>query len=193
GGCRLPGLRPAGAGAGPALRVERPASRPGAFRRGPRDGRRGARRGRPMKQVLLKEGKAILEEVPVPSAEPGRVLVRTAFSVLSAGTERAALHAGEAASLLGRATDPATVRKAIEILRSEGPSGLFDRVRAARESRAAAPRSRGPGGRASSDSISIRRARPAAVPSGSRRTIWGRATRARRCRARRTGSWRTRS
>jgi len=92
-----------------------------------------------MKQVLLKEGRAILEEVPVPSAEPGRVLVRTAFSVLSAGTERAALHAGEASSLLDRATDPASVRKAIELLRSEGPSGLFDRVRAAREPRAAAP------------------------------------------------------
>ena len=74
-----------------------------------------------MRQVLLKGGKAILEEVPVPSAESGRVLVRTAFSVLSAGTERAALHAGET-SLLDRATDPAAIGKAIDILRSEGPA-----------------------------------------------------------------------
>ncbi len=92
-----------------------------------------------MRQVLLREGKAILEEVPVPSAGPGRILVRTAFSVLSAGTERAALHAGETRSLLDRATDPAVVRKAIDLLRSEGPAGVVDRLRAAREPRATAP------------------------------------------------------
>ncbi len=92
-----------------------------------------------MRQVLLKEGKAILEDVPIPSAEPGRVLVRTAFSVLSAGTERAALRAGETLSLLERAADPAVYRKAIDLLRSEGPSALLERVRAVREPRAAAP------------------------------------------------------
>jgi predicted dehydrogenase/threonine dehydrogenase-like Zn-dependent dehydrogenase len=92
-----------------------------------------------MKQVLLKEGRAVLEDVPVPSPEPGRVLVRTAFSVLSAGTERSALHAGEAASLMNRASDPATLWKALEVLRSEGPAGVVDRIRAARQPRAAAP------------------------------------------------------
>lgn len=92
-----------------------------------------------MKQVLLKEGRAVLEDVPVPSPEPGRVLVRTAFSVLSAGTERSALHADEAASLMNRASDPATLWKALEVLRSEGPAGVVDRIRAARQPRAAAP------------------------------------------------------
>ena len=92
-----------------------------------------------MRQVLLKEGKAIVEEVPVPSAEPGRVLVRTAFSILSAGTERAALHAGETPSLFERATDPAAIRKAVDLLRSEGPAAVVDRLRATREPRATAP------------------------------------------------------
>jgi predicted dehydrogenase/threonine dehydrogenase-like Zn-dependent dehydrogenase len=92
-----------------------------------------------MKQVILKEGRAVLEDVPVPRAEPGRVLVRTAFSVLSAGTERTALHAGDAASILNRVTDPSALRKAFEVLRSEGPGGIVDRLRGTREPRTAAP------------------------------------------------------
>jgi len=92
-----------------------------------------------MKQVLLLEGKAILEEVPAPSVEPGAVLVRTAYSVLSAGTERAVLHAQDAASILGRAADPSTLGRAIDLLRREGPGRMWERIRAAGEGRAVAP------------------------------------------------------
>ena len=92
-----------------------------------------------MKQVLLKEGKAILEEVPAPSVEPGAVLVRTAYSVLSAGTERTALHASESASSLARAADPSAVGRAIDLLRREGPGAVWERIRSAGEGRAVAP------------------------------------------------------
>ncbi|HEU4402739.1 MAG TPA: Gfo/Idh/MocA family oxidoreductase, partial [Candidatus Polarisedimenticolia bacterium] len=93
-----------------------------------------------MKQVVLREGKAILEEVPVPVAEPGRVLVRTSHSVLSAGTERAALHSGaDAATLLGQATDPGKIRRALEVLRDEGPGGVLARLRARGEAEPVAP------------------------------------------------------
>ena len=85
-----------------------------------------------MKQVLLREGKAVVEEVPAPSVEPGRVLVRTAFSLVSAGTERAVLEATGREGLLGTATDPRRLRRAFEILRQEGPSGLSDRLQARR-------------------------------------------------------------
>ena len=40
-----------------------------------------------MKQVLLKQGGVVVEEVPAPQATPGRVLVRTAYSCISVGTE----------------------------------------------------------------------------------------------------------
>ncbi len=92
-----------------------------------------------MKQVLLKDGKAVLEEVPTPSVTPGAVLVRTAYSVLSAGTERAALHAPGAASLLERATDPSALGRAIDLLRREGPGPVWERLRAAVEGGAIAP------------------------------------------------------
>ncbi len=44
-----------------------------------------------MRQVILKDGQARLEEVPVPALQPGQVLVEAAYSLISAGTERAAL------------------------------------------------------------------------------------------------------
>lgn len=92
-----------------------------------------------MKQILLRDGKAVLEEVPAPSVEPGAVLVRTAYSLLSAGTERAALRATDAASLLGRAADPASLGKAFDLLRQEGPGAVWDRLRGATQSRVIAP------------------------------------------------------
>jgi len=88
-----------------------------------------------MRQVLLRDGRAVVEEVPAPAAEAGRVLVRTAFSVLSAGTERAALEATGGASFIGDAIAPPRLRRAFEILRDEGPHGLVDRVRARRAGR----------------------------------------------------------
>ena len=44
-----------------------------------------------MKQVILKGGQACVEEVPAPVVRPGQVLVEVAYSLISAGTERAAI------------------------------------------------------------------------------------------------------
>ncbi len=92
-----------------------------------------------MKQVLLLGGKAVVEEVPVPAAEAGRVLVRTAYSVLSAGTERSALRATGESSLLRDAVQPGRIRRAFEILKEEGPGGVLERLRAREEPSALAP------------------------------------------------------
>jgi predicted dehydrogenase/threonine dehydrogenase-like Zn-dependent dehydrogenase len=83
-----------------------------------------------MKQVLLREGRAVVEEVADPVAEAGRVLVRSAFSLVSAGTERAVLEATGRQTLLGAAADPGVLRKALGVLRHEGPQGLLDRLQA---------------------------------------------------------------
>jgi predicted dehydrogenase len=81
-----------------------------------------------MRQVLLREGKALLEEVPRPVAGPGQVLVRTSYSVLSAGTERAVLHGSDRGSMLRDVADPSRVRRLLEILRDEGVGGVRERV-----------------------------------------------------------------
>jgi predicted dehydrogenase/threonine dehydrogenase-like Zn-dependent dehydrogenase len=82
-----------------------------------------------VKQVLLRAGRAVVEEMPDPAAAPGRVLVRTAYSLVSAGTERAVL-AGTKQTFFAAAGDAGILGKVLGVLRREGPSGLLDRVQA---------------------------------------------------------------
>ena len=84
-----------------------------------------------MKQILqnVKTGAVGVAEVPAPIAQPGFVLVRTAASLISAGTERSTVEAGQK-GLVGRAIEqPALVKKVIDKARSEGVVATFDAVR----------------------------------------------------------------
>jgi predicted dehydrogenase/threonine dehydrogenase-like Zn-dependent dehydrogenase len=75
-----------------------------------------------MKQILqnLRNGQTMVVEVPIPTIQPGEALVRTAASLLSAGTERMVVEfAGK--SLLGKARSrPDLVRQAVDKARREG-------------------------------------------------------------------------
>jgi polar amino acid transport system substrate-binding protein len=89
-----------------------------------------------MKQVLqnLKTGSVAVTDVPTPVARPGFVLVRTAASLISAGTERATVETGQK-SLVSRAIEqPALVRKVIDKARTEGVMTTIDAVRSKLES-----------------------------------------------------------
>ncbi len=81
-----------------------------------------------MKQVLqnLRSGETTVVEVPVPSPQPGEVLVHTAASLLSAGTERMVVEfAGK--SLVGKARSrPDLVRQIIDKARREGLLTTFE-------------------------------------------------------------------
>ncbi len=70
-----------------------------------------------------------MTDVPAPMARPGFVLVRTAASLISAGTERMTVEAGQK-SLIGRAVEqPALVKQVIQKARNEGVVSTFDAVR----------------------------------------------------------------
>jgi predicted dehydrogenase len=75
-----------------------------------------------MKQLLqnMRSGATTVEEVPVPAPRPGMALVRTAASLVSAGTERMVVEfAGK--SLLGKARSrPDLVRQVLDKARREG-------------------------------------------------------------------------
>ena len=75
-----------------------------------------------MKQVTQtqRSSDVSVDEVPPPALRPGGVLVRTAFSLISAGTERAKLDvAGK--SLVGKArAKPEQVKQVIEAVRQQG-------------------------------------------------------------------------
>ena len=75
-----------------------------------------------MKQLLqyLRNGKTVVEEVPVPGLRPGMALVRTHASLVSAGTERMLVEFAQR-SLLGKARQrPDLARQVIEKARREG-------------------------------------------------------------------------
>jgi predicted dehydrogenase/threonine dehydrogenase-like Zn-dependent dehydrogenase len=84
-----------------------------------------------VKQILqnLKSGAVTVTDVPAPVARPGFVMVRTAASLISAGTERMTVEAGQK-SLLGRAVDqPALVKQVIQKARTEGVRNTIEAVR----------------------------------------------------------------
>jgi predicted dehydrogenase/threonine dehydrogenase-like Zn-dependent dehydrogenase len=85
-----------------------------------------------MKQVLqdFGSGKLSVAEVPPPVVQRGRVLVRTAASVISAGTERMTVEMGQK-SLLGKARErPALIKQVIQKARNEGFQPTVEAVRA---------------------------------------------------------------
>ncbi len=75
-----------------------------------------------MKQLLqnMRDGKTVVEDVPIPTPRAGTALVRTAASLVSAGTERMVVEFAEK-SLLGKArARPDLVRQVMEKARREG-------------------------------------------------------------------------
>jgi polar amino acid transport system substrate-binding protein len=84
-----------------------------------------------MKQILQnnKTGQMTVKDVPTPVVQSGRVLVRAAASLISAGTERMAVDEGKK-SLIERARErPDLVRQVIEKARTEGVIKTFNAVR----------------------------------------------------------------
>ena len=84
-----------------------------------------------MKQILqhLKTGEVAVRDVPSPASRSGFVLVRTAASLISGGTERLTVEAGQK-GLVGRAVgQPALVKQVINRARTEGILNTIDAVR----------------------------------------------------------------
>ncbi|MBI4022806.1 bi-domain-containing oxidoreductase [Candidatus Berkelbacteria bacterium] len=86
-----------------------------------------------MKQVFSKVGAIVVEEVPAPTVDPGSVLIRTAHSLISAGTESGAIQS-TADSLLVRALrNPALVKQGLAMVAKHGVSRTRQIVKEAQE------------------------------------------------------------
>lgn len=73
-----------------------------------------------MKQVFIKQGTPVVEDVPAPMPVPGQVIVQTAVSCISVGTEMSGLRASSR-PLWKRAVDnPENVLKALRMLAEKG-------------------------------------------------------------------------
>ena len=75
-----------------------------------------------MKQILqsFKTGETILEELPVPSAGSGCVLIQTGYSLVSLGTERMLVEFGKANLISKARQQPEKVNQLLDKIRSDG-------------------------------------------------------------------------
>ena len=82
-----------------------------------------------MKQVFIKNGAAVVEDVPAPAAAPGEVLVRVANSCISVGTEMSGLQATSEPIWKRAARRPNKVLNAIKMLLTRGVDETVNIVR----------------------------------------------------------------
>src|SRR5262245_27619216 len=83
-----------------------------------------------MLQVIqhLQSGELSIEELPAPGCRDGGVLVRTAASLISAGTERTSVSSAQS-SLIDRARkQPEQVKQVWEMVKKEGLSSTVNKV-----------------------------------------------------------------
>ena len=83
-----------------------------------------------MKQLIqnLKTGKMELLEVPTPSLQTGKVLVRVHYSLISAGTEGGKVKTARSSLLKKAQQKPEQVKQVIDSVKTEGLSATYNKV-----------------------------------------------------------------
>lgn len=82
-----------------------------------------------MKQVVLRDGQPLVVDAPAPARRSGSVLVANAASVISSGTERAAVAQGGTSVAARAARNPDLVVRAFAHVREHGVRKTIERVR----------------------------------------------------------------
>lgn len=82
-----------------------------------------------MKQVIIRKGKAVLEEVPLPTISDGMVLVQNNFSVISTGTEILSISFSKKSLLQKIFSEPDKIRKGLKLLKERGYKHTYRVVR----------------------------------------------------------------
>lgn len=83
-----------------------------------------------MKQVLIKQGHAVVEEVPAPTVERGMVLVKVDHSCISAGTELSGIKSSGLPIWKRALERPAAVKRVLEVTATQGVVGAMRAVQA---------------------------------------------------------------
>lgn len=81
-----------------------------------------------MKQVLIRQGKAVIEEVPAPEVEPGTVLVQVSHSCISIGTEMSAIKMSNLPLWKKALKQPENVKKVVDLALNQGFSRTVNLV-----------------------------------------------------------------
>lgn len=73
-----------------------------------------------MKQILIKKGKAIVDEIPAPTVSPGNVLVKVAYSCISAGTEMTGIKSSGQTIIQRALRQPQNIKKGLNMIKQKG-------------------------------------------------------------------------
>ena len=73
-----------------------------------------------MKQVLIKKGKAIVYETPAPMVDPGNILVKVAYSCISAGTEMMVIKSSGQTIIQRAFRQPQNIKKGLNMIKQKG-------------------------------------------------------------------------
>ena len=76
-----------------------------------------------------KTGEISVDDLPAPKLRPGHVLVRNAFSLISAGTERTSVETAQASMVQKARMRPDLVRQVMDNFRREGLAATYNKVR----------------------------------------------------------------
>ncbi|MFZ0297352.1 MAG: bi-domain-containing oxidoreductase [Candidatus Sulfotelmatobacter sp.] len=76
-----------------------------------------------------KTGEISVDDLPAPQLRPGHVLVRNAFSLISAGTERTSVETAQASMVQKARMRPDLVRQVMDNFRREGLAATYNKVR----------------------------------------------------------------
>ncbi len=81
-----------------------------------------------MKQVLIKNGNAIVADIPAPMVDKKTVLVKVMFSCVSVGTEMSSLKMSSMPLYKRALKQPENVKKVLEMVKNQGLQKTLDRV-----------------------------------------------------------------
>jgi predicted dehydrogenase/threonine dehydrogenase-like Zn-dependent dehydrogenase len=73
-----------------------------------------------VKQVLIKKGKAIVDEIPAPMVDAGNVLVKVAYSCISAGTEMMGIKSSGQTLVQRAIHQPQNIKKGLNMIKQKG-------------------------------------------------------------------------
>ncbi len=82
-----------------------------------------------MKQVVIKKGSIIVDEVPAPVVSENGVLVKVLYSCISAGTEMSGVNESGKSILKKAIEKPEKIKKAIDIAKNQGIESLLDKMK----------------------------------------------------------------
>jgi len=73
-----------------------------------------------MKQILIKKGKAIVDEIPAPMVSSGNILVKVAYSCISAGTEMVGIKSSGQTIIQRALRQPQNIKKGLNMIKQKG-------------------------------------------------------------------------